>query len=64
MFNMHPALKAAVKDFLNKLYGYSSDQSGVRHSLKEKHIETTKEEALFILVSSSSLMNYLQSFKN
>ncbi|STX39854.1 AbiJ-NTD4 domain-containing protein [Legionella feeleii] len=61
IFNIHPALNTAVKDSMNKLYGYSSDQSGVRHSLKENHLETTKEEAWFILVTSSSLMNYLQS---
>lgn len=64
MFNIHPALKAAIKDFMNKLYGYSSDQSGVRHSLKEKHIDTTKEEAWLILVVCSAIMNYLQSCIN
>lgn len=60
-FDIHPALKVAIKDFMTKLYGYSSDQSGVRHSLKEYHKETTKEEALFILIICSALMNYMQN---
>lgn len=64
MLDIHPALKTAVKDFMNKLYGYSSDQSGVRHSLRTKHIDTTKEEAWFILVVCSSFMNYLHSCIN
>ncbi|MDX1902271.1 MAG: hypothetical protein SFW66_09800 [Gammaproteobacteria bacterium] len=59
--NAHPSLKIAIKDFMTKIYGYSSDESGVRHSLKEKHREITKEEAWFILVEASALMNYIQS---
>ncbi|HSW70047.1 MAG TPA: hypothetical protein VLI69_07870 [Gammaproteobacteria bacterium] len=60
-FDMHPALKIAIKDFMTKLYGYSSDQSGIRHSLKENHKEIKKEEAWFVLVTISSLMNYIKN---
>jgi len=59
--NAHPALKIAIKDFMTKIYGYSSDESGIRHSLKDKHRDITKEEAWFILVTVSALMNYIQS---
>ena len=52
---IHPALKSA---FL-KLYGYTSDQDGIRHSLIDlKDIDF--EDAKFMLVSCSAFINYLK----
>ncbi|WP_243555975.1 AbiJ-NTD4 domain-containing protein [Priestia megaterium] len=52
--DLHPALKKA---FL-KLYGYTSDASGIRHSLTE---ESTLgyEDAKYMLVACSAFVNYL-----
>lgn len=61
MIESHPALMSAIKEFITKIYGYSSDESGVRHSLKENHRDVTRDEAIFILVSVSAVMNYMQS---
>jgi len=52
---IHPALKSA---FL-KLYGYTSDEDGIRHSIMElKDIDF--EDAKFMLVSCSAFINYLK----
>jgi AbiJ-like protein len=53
---IHPALK----DSFIKLYGYSSDSQGIRHALMdEPHLKT--DDALFMLVSCSAFVNYLNS---
>jgi hypothetical protein len=50
----HPRFKDAIE----KLYGYTNDESGVRHSLKnEEKVEF--EEAKFMLVTCSAFVNYL-----
>jgi hypothetical protein len=54
---IHPALKKA---FLS-LYGYTSDESGVRHSKKLGSSNSTFEEAKFMLVACSAFNNYLLS---
>lgn len=54
MVNLHPALKEAF----SKLYGYTSDADGIRHSLTEAPtIES--EDAKFMLVACSAFINYL-----
>lgn len=55
--SIHPALKDA---FL-KLYGYTSDESGIRHSSKIGGIDSTFEEAKFMLVACAAFNNYLMS---
>jgi hypothetical protein len=53
---LHPALRAAF----SKLYGYTSDEGGIRHAL----LETDKvafEEAKFFLVACSAFKNYVYS---
>jgi len=52
---MHPALSEAF----TKLYGYTSDADGIRHSLMD---ESTLdfEDAKFMLVSCSAFVNYLK----
>jgi hypothetical protein len=54
-FKLHKALKSAF----TSLYGYTSDSSGIRHSLLEDDVEVTFEDAKFMLVSCSAFINYL-----
>src|ERR1700687_1165725 len=53
---LHPALKAA----LGKLYGYSSDESGIRHALIDQPT-VTFDDAKFMLVICSAFVNYAQA---
>jgi hypothetical protein len=48
----------AFKDALEKLYGYTSDADGIRHSLFESS-NLDFEDAKFMLVSCSAFVNYL-----
>ena len=52
---IHPALKGAF----SKLYGYTSDASGVRHAGELGGKDSTFEEAKFMLVSCCAFVNYL-----
>jgi hypothetical protein len=53
---LHPALKEGF----SKLYGYTSDQGGIRHAmLSEPNI--TAAEAKFFLLSCTSFVNYLKA---
>lgn len=52
---IHPALKSAF----NKLYGYTSDASGIRHAGELGGPDSTFEEAKFMLVSCCAFVNYL-----
>lgn len=52
---IHPALKKAF----NTLYGYTSDQGGIRHAEGKFESNVTFEEAKFMLVSCSAFINYL-----
>lgn len=54
---IHPSLKQA---FL-KLYGYTSDQGGIRHAEGMFESDVSFEEAKFMLVSCSAFINYLIS---
>ena len=51
---LRPALKKA---FVN-LYGYSSNEKGIRHSLLDEP-NLDSEDARFMLVSCSAFINYL-----
>ena len=53
---LHPALKAAF----SSLYGYTSDESGIRHALLDNGREVTFEEAKFMLVACSAFINYVR----
>ena len=48
-----------MKAAFEKLYGYTSDASGVRHAGKLGGPDSTFEEAKFMLVSCSAFVNYL-----
>ncbi|MDM0118923.1 AbiJ-NTD4 domain-containing protein [Variovorax arabinosiphilus] len=52
---LHPAFESA----LTKLYGYTSDASGIRHAMAEEGSEVTHADAQFMLVSCSAFTNYL-----
>ena len=53
---LHPALKAAF----NKLYGYTSDEQGVRHAtLDPSDSNVGMDEALFMLGACASFASYL-----
>lgn len=54
--NLHPAMKQAF----DKLYGYTSDASGVRHSLLDEDT-TTYADAKFMLVTCSAFVSYLNT---
>lgn len=53
---LHPALKSAF----SSLYGYTSDEEGIRHALLDE-ANLGYEEAKFMLVSCSAFINYLIS---
>ncbi len=53
---VHPALK---EGFL-KLYGYTSDEQGIRHAMLEEP-NITQADARFMLLSCTSFVNYLKA---
>lgn len=52
---LHPALKKAFSN----LYGYTSDEQGIRHALMDES-KLDFEDAKFMLVSCSAFINYLK----
>ncbi|MBE8966981.1 hypothetical protein IQ277_12215 [Nostocales cyanobacterium LEGE 12452] len=54
--NLHPTLK---KSFLT-LYGYTSDEGGIRHAMLTEP-DLTIADAKFFLLSCTSFINYLKS---
>lgn len=52
----HPALQQAFE----KIYAYSSDEEGVRHSIKDGSSEVGEAEARFMLIACSAFVNYLR----
>jgi len=55
--NIHPSFKEAIK----KLYGWTSDQGGIRHSENGKELYVDEKEARYMLVQCSALVNYIIS---
>jgi hypothetical protein len=53
-YNLHPTLMES----LNKLYGYSSDEDGVRHGSPNSST-VTYIDAKFMLVACTNFINYL-----
>lgn len=57
-YPLHPALKKA----LSELYGFTSDENGIRHSLLDKSSAAVDEaDALFMLGACASFVSYLLS---
>jgi len=54
--NLHPALKAAF----SSLYGYTSDEDGIRHAILESK-DLFFEDAKFFLVVCSAFVNFVES---
>lgn len=52
---MHPALKEGF----SKIYGYTSDQDGIRHALFEGDADVDVVDATFMLGACASLVTYL-----
>ncbi len=52
-------IHSALKEAFNKLYGYTSDASGIRHAGELGGADSTFEEAKFMLVSCCAFVNYL-----
>ena len=53
--NIHGSLKSAIL----ALYGYASDEGGIRHAERETESTVTFEEAKFMIVTCSAIVNYL-----
>jgi hypothetical protein len=53
-YPIHGALKSSLKS----LYGYTSDESGIRHSILEE-VNVGYEEAAFMLVACSAFVSFL-----
>jgi len=53
---LHPALK----DGFLKLYGYTSDEEGIRHAMLEEP-NLTASDAKYFLLSCTSFVNYLKA---
>ena len=50
----------ALKEALGKLYGYTSDEQGIRHALLDKgQADVTIDEAVFMLGACASFASYL-----
>jgi hypothetical protein len=60
-FEKNHNLPGSLKSAFSALYGYTSDQSGIRHGLLEKSINIDLEEAKFMLIACSAFTNYLIS---
>ena len=58
--NLHPAQEQA---FI-KLYGYTSDESGIRHSLTDDSRPVDNADARYMLVACSAFVNYLRAKSN
>lgn len=53
--NIHPHLKEAMQ----KLYWFASDESGIRHENNKERNSLTFDEAKFVLVTITALINYM-----
>ena len=56
----HGALHPSLKDAFSKLYGYTSDQQGIRHALLDRtDAQVGQDEAVFMLGACASFASYL-----
>ncbi|WP_047450805.1 AbiJ-NTD4 domain-containing protein [Alistipes sp. ZOR0009] len=54
-------IPGSLKTAFSALYGYTSDEGGIRHALLEGDSNVDLEEARFMLVACSAFVNYLIS---
>jgi hypothetical protein len=55
------SIPGSLKSAFSALYGYTSDEGGIRHALLESGVAVELEEARFMLVTCSAFINYLIS---
>jgi hypothetical protein len=55
--NAKMAIHPALRDAMNKLYGYTSDEGGIRHALLEES-NIDEVEAKFMIVACSAFVNF------
>ena len=55
----HAAVHPALKKGFSKIYGYTSDEGGVRHALLEGEAQVGLEEAVFMIGACASFTSYL-----
>jgi AbiJ N-terminal domain 4 len=55
--HLHPALKEGF----SKLYGYTSDESGIRHAMMDDGNTIDQSDAKYFLLSCTSFINYLKA---
>ncbi len=51
----------SLKLAFNQLYGYTSNEGGIRHGLSDNDIDIDMEEARFMMVTCSAFINYLMN---
>lgn len=54
-------LHQAYKEAFDKLYGFTSDSGGIRHSILEDDIPVTLDDAKFMLIACSAFINFLKT---
>lgn len=54
-------LPETLKKTFSSLYGYASNEGGIRHALQENSVSVDLEEARFVLITCSAFVNYLIS---
>jgi hypothetical protein len=52
-------IPGSLKSAFTALYGYTSDEGGIRHSLLESGVKVGMAEARFMLITCSAFVNYL-----
>ena len=56
----HRALHPALKEAFSKLYGYASDEQGVRHALLDRaNARVSRDEAVFMLGACAAFASFL-----
>ncbi len=53
------SLHSALKKGFDAIYGYTSDEKGIRHCLLDQPTNATRDDAIFMLSSCASMINYL-----
>jgi len=56
-------IPGSLKSAFTALYGYTSDEGGIRHSLLESGVKIGIAEARFMLIACSAFCNYLINIK-
>ena len=53
-------LAGNLKKGFSAIYGYTSNEAGIRHKLTDEDVQVTQAEARFMLIACSPFVNYLQ----